>query len=120
LCRCHRRHRREHAHAPPFSFLTPHHPHLVDVCHAAVVLRCAATPACSTLFPHARAPATHTSTTTRPPRHPGHRVHARRATPWPELRSHHASPPARAPPRRAGAIPGDLGEKPRFWVFLRP
>jgi hypothetical protein len=51
LCRFHRRRRREHAHAPPFSFLTPHHPHLADVCHAAVVLRCAAPPACSTPFP---------------------------------------------------------------------
>jgi hypothetical protein len=73
LCRCHRRRRREHAHAPPFSFLTPHHPHLADVCHAAVVLRSAAPPACSTPFrtrTSACHPHKHDDTTAATPRSP--------------------------------------------------
>jgi hypothetical protein len=94
-----------------FPFLTPRHPHLADARHAAVVLQSAAPPACSTPFHTLTSACTHASPATRPPRRPGHRAHARRATPWPELCSHRAPPPAGAPPRRAGAVPGDLGGK---------
>jgi hypothetical protein len=56
----------------------------------------------------ARTPAAHTSPAPRPPRRPSHRAHARGATPRPEPCSHRAPPPARALPRRAGAVPGNL------------
>jgi hypothetical protein len=61
LCRCHRRRRRKRAHAPPYTFLTPHRPHAADARHAAVVLQSAAPPACSTPF-HTRASACHPHT----------------------------------------------------------